>query len=295
MSWMRTSLLDYAVHIVRSDSSISQAPLRMELGATEMHTDADPARLQQIFWNLLKNAVKFTPPTGRVLARTSNPTPGELLVEFIDTGRGVEPALLPVIFDAFRQEHLEDRPAPAGLGLGLAISKALAELHGGRLTVTSEGRDKGATFSLRLTSVAPVPVARDRAPALEMPAVNLRIPVVEDHETTAAAMVRLLSQRGHIVHIAHSVKTALEIAAQHPFDVVLSDLGLPDGNGFELMAQLRDRYGLRGIALSGYGMELDQECSLRAGFTKHLTKPVDLPHLLRALAEVAAGDQLQRS
>ena len=278
-------LLDYAVHIVQSDSSISQAPLRMETGATEMYTHGDPARLQQIFWNLLKNAVKFTPPSGQVLARTSNPVPGELLVEVIDTGRGIEPELLPVIFDAFQQEHVVDRPTPVGLGLGLAISKALAELHGGRLTVTSEGRDKGATFSLRLTSVAPGPVAIDHAPTREMPAVNLRILVVEDHETTAAAMVRLLSRRGHVVHIAHSVKTALELATQHPFDVVLSDLGLPDGNGFQLMEQLRDRHGLRGVALSGYGMELDQERSLRSGFATHLTKPVDLQRLLRALAE----------
>ncbi len=281
-------LLDYAVHIVRSDSSISQAPLRMELAATEFHTKGDPARLQQIFWNLLKNGVKFTPPTGHVLARTSNPAPGELLVEVIDTGRGIEPALLPVIFDAFQQEHLEDRPAPVGLGLGLAISKALADLHGGRLTVASAGRDQGATFSLRLTTV-PSPPARPKLESqVDFPVVQLRILVVEDHETTAAAMVRLLSRRGHSVHIAHSVKTALEIAAQHPFDVVLSDLGLPDGNGFQLMEQLRDRYGLRGVALSGYGMDLDQERSLRSGFSTHLTKPVDMPRLLGALAEVAA-------
>ena len=280
-------LLDYAVHIVRSDSSISQAPISLELGATEMHTEGDPARLQQIFWNLLKNAVKFTPASGTVLARTSNPAPGELLVEVIDTGRGIEPALLPVIFDAFQQEQqLDDRPASDGLGLGLAISKALAELHGGRLTVRSEGRNKGATFALSLTTTPFSPAAPRETPESAELAVKLRILVVEDHETTAAAMVRLLTRRGHTVHIAHSVKTALEIAAQHSFDVVLSDLGLPDGNGFQLMEQLRDRHNLRGVALSGYGMELDQEKSLRSGFVTHLTKPVDLPRLLRALADV---------
>ncbi|MEO7167121.1 MAG: PAS domain S-box protein [Chthoniobacterales bacterium] len=283
-------LLDYALHIVRSDSSLSQAPLRMELGATDIHTEGDPARLQQIFWNLLKNAVKFTPPTGVVMARTSNPGPGQLLVEVIDTGRGIEPALLPVIFDAFQQEHLDDRPAPAGLGLGLAISKALAELHGGQLTVASAGRDQGATFSLSLTTVSPAPAAPRLTPAPETPAAILRILVVEDHETTAAAMVRLLSRRGHAVRIAHSVKAALEIAAQNSFDVVLSDLGLPDGNGFELMEELRDLHGLRGIALSGYGMELDQDRSLRSGFIAHLTKPVDLQRLLRALAEITPAE-----
>ncbi|MEO5718912.1 MAG: PAS domain S-box protein, partial [Chthoniobacterales bacterium] len=282
-------LLDYAVHIVRSDSTISQAPLAMELGATEFHTDGDPARLQQIFWNLLKNAVKFTPASGQVLARTSNPAPGDLLLEVIDNGRGIDPALLPVIFETFQQEKLDDRPSPAGLGLGLAISKALAELHGGRLSVASAGRDQGATFFLRLTTVAPLSTSSSAPPPPDESGARLRILVVEDHETTAAAMVRLLSRRGHAVHIAHSVKTALEIAAQHSFDIVVSDLGLPDGNGFQLMEQLRDRYGLRGIALSGYGMDLDQQQSLRSGFSAHLTKPVDLPRLLRALAEVAAA------
>ncbi len=281
-------LLDYAVHIVRSDSSISQAPLTLELGATAFHLEGDPARLQQIFWNLLKNAVKFTPADGTVLARTSNPAPGQLLVEVIDTGRGIEPALLPVIFDAFQQERLEDRPGPAGLGLGLAISKALADLHGGKLTAHSAGRDQGATFALRLTTARSPAASALAQPNPEAAAAKLRLLVVEDHETTAAAMVRLLTRRGHTVHLAHSVKTALEIAAQNSFDVVLSDLGLPDGNGFELMEQLRDRHGLRGIALSGYGMELDQERSLRSGFLAHLTKPVDLPRLLRTLAEVSS-------
>ncbi len=283
-------LLDYAVHIVQSDSSISQAPLKLELGATEMHTHGDPARLQQIFWNLLKNAVKFTPPTGSVLARTSNPEPGQLLVEVIDTGRGIEPALLPVIFDAFQQEHMEDRPSTVGLGLGLAICKALAELHGGRLIARSEGRNKGATFSLQVATVTAAVALPLLKPEVEMATAELRILVVEDHETTAAAMVKLLNRRGHRVHIAHSVKSALELAAQNSFDVVVSDLGLPDGNGFELMQKLNERHGLRGIALSGYGMELDQTRSFDSGFSAHLTKPVDLPRLMRALAEVTSKE-----
>ena len=281
-------LLDYAVHIVRSDGSISQAPLTLDLRATEPHTDGDPARLQQIFWNLLKNAVKFTPPTGTVTVRSTNPEPGQLLIEVIDTGRGIEPTALPQIFDAFQQEQLADRAPAGGLGLGLAISKALAELHGGRLTASSQGRDTGATFTFSVPSRAPAPAAPTIRTTPESIPAQLRILVVEDHEATAAVMARLLGRRGHAVQVAHTVQSALAAAAQHPFDLVLSDLGLPDGSGFELMKQLRDLHGLRGIALSGYGRELDQQRSREAGFLTHLTKPVDLPRLLAALAEIGA-------
>ena len=280
-------LLDYAVHIVRSDASISQAPLSIDLQATEPHTDGDPARLQQIFWNLLKNAVKFTPPTGTVIVRSSNPEPGQLLIEVIDTGRGIEPSVLPQIFDAFQQEQLADRPPAGGLGLGLAISKALAELHSGSLTAFSEGRNTGATFSLALASRAPAPAAPTLRTSPETVPAQLRILVVEDHEATAAVMARLLARRGHTVQVAHTVESALAAAAREKFDIVLSDLGLPDGNGFELMKQLRDLHGLRGIALSGYGMDLDQQRSREAGFLTHLTKPVDLPRLIAALAGIA--------
>ena len=282
-------LLDYAAHIVRSDASISQASMTLELRATEAHVDGDPARLQQIFWNLLKNAIKFTPPTGTITVRSANPEPGQLLIEVIDTGRGIEPSALLRVFDAFQQEQLGDRPSAGGLGLGLPISKALAELHGGRLTASSRGRDTGATFALTLPSVVPAARGSARSVASDASPAQLRILVVEDHETTAAVMARLLGRRGHTVQVAHTVRAALSAAERQPFDIVLSDLGLPDGSGFELMKELRDRYGLRGIALSGYGMELDQQHSREAGFLTHLTKPVDLARLLAALAEVGGS------
>jgi CheY-like chemotaxis protein len=170
-----------------------------------------------------------------------------------------------------------------GLGLGLAISKKLAELHGGTVIAQSDGQGRGATFTLTLPAVAaPVAGLEIIKPAVpDERARRLKILLVEDHDDTRVSLTRLLS-RAHTVRDVPSVESALKAADRESFDLVISDVGLADGSGLELMRSLRDRYALKGICLSGFGMEDDIARSAEAGFNHHLTKPIDF-HKLETL------------
>ena len=257
-----------------------QLAIDLEPGAAEHHVQADSARLQQVFWNLLKNAVKFTPDGGRIRVITSNPEPGRIEVAVIDPGIGIAPEDLPRLFNAFEQGNPEITRTFGGLGLGLAISKALVDQHGGTLTGLSPGRGLGATFTLGLaTLVAPAAAEPAGIAAKPADAPALRLLLVEDNEPTLEVMTALLELAGHDVQPAPDVRTARRLAESHTFDLVVSDLGLPDGNGFDLMRELRDRYGLQGIAVSGFGMEEDLRRSRESGFREHLVKPVDIEKL----------------
>ena len=264
-----------------------------ELAPEDHRLWADPSRLTQVLWNLLNNAVKFTPVGGTVTVRSWRE--GErLVVQVADTGVGIDPEALPHVFDAFEQGRTRSPRRTGGLGLGLAISKAIAGMHGGTLTAASGGRGQGATFTLSMPSSLPkrtgeIPIVQASPPPNPKSKIqNLRILLVEDHADTAEAMVDLLALLGHRITTAASVAEALAAAGTSDgFDLVVSDLGLPDGSGLDLMRELSGRHGLRGIALSGYGMEEDVRQSLEAGFLKHLTKPVSLPALEASLQEVA--------
>jgi two-component system CheB/CheR fusion protein len=262
---------------------------------------ADPVRLQQVFWNLVKNAVKFTPPGGRITFRCRREGEANVIVEVSDTGRGIKPELMPRLFSAFEQGERPMGLQFGGLGLGLAISKALVEMHGGTLTAHSEGEGKGATFAVRLALLpaeaaqpsAAANVAQTPMAALSAQSRHLRILLVEDHENTARMMSLLLSSLGHEVRTAGDMGTALRLAGEGKrgnFDLLISDLGLPDGSGLDLMRSLRAR-GLRlpGIALSGYGTEQDVQHSMSAGFAEHLVKPVDISQVESAIARVSGG------
>lgn len=258
---------------------------------------ADAPRLTQVFWNLLNNAVKFTPEGGTVYVRSWSDAPGWLTVEVSDTGIGIDPEFLSRIFDAFEQGEPGTTRRFGGLGLGLAISKTIAELHGGSLSARSDGLGHGAAFQVRLPLI-PVPqgagaLASDARPMDAAGPQSLNILLVEDHADTAAAMADLLRDLGHEVTVAGSVSDGLAAAAKiqggggDGIDLVLSDLGLPDASGLDLMRELSHRYGLKGIALSGYGMEEDLRRSREAGFEKHLTKPINFQSLQAVLREVA--------
>ncbi|HYG63499.1 MAG TPA: ATP-binding protein, partial [Thermoanaerobaculia bacterium] len=261
----------------------------------------------QVFWNLLHNAIKFTPAGGTItvrsrIARPQGELPGELLVEVSDSGIGIEPEVLPRIFNAFEQADRLITRRFGGLGLGLAVSRAIVELHGGTLTAASPGRGQGATFSVAL----PVEEAQGtESAAAQLPgavpperstsggrAYPLHLLLVEDHADTAAAMADLLHGFGYRVTVAGSVAEALQAATaaqsgSDRLDLLVSDLGLPDGSGLDVMRELAGRWGLKGIALSGYGMEEDLRKSREAGFEKHLTKPVNIQTLDTTIRQVA--------
>jgi signal transduction histidine kinase/ActR/RegA family two-component response regulator len=271
----------------------------IELADDDHHIWGDGPRLTQVFWNLLNNAVKFTPEGATIAVRSRREAPGRFLVEVADDGVGIDPEVLPRIFDAFEQGEASVTRRYGGLGLGLAISRTIAELHGGTISVSSAGRERGTRFAVhlpvgprRIESAEPAPGSVAPSPEPPVPA-NLSILLVEDHSDTASALADLLRIQGHRVLIAGTIAQALDLAQKGHFDLVVSDLGLPDGSGQDLMRSLSQRHNLRGIALSGYGMEDDVRRSREAGFEQHLTKPVNLQALETAIRQVAAGRAAQ--
>lgn len=258
----------------------------------------DEVRLQQVFFNLLKNALKFTAEGGTVTVTTRIPEtfPKSLLIEVTDTGIGLTPGELSRIFSPFAQgEHSENGRGNrfGGLGLGLAISRKIIDLHGGDISARSQGRDRGATFVVRLPlaeseKITDVVSANERAPDRKA-ALNSgrRVLLIEDHESSRVALARLLTNRKLQVVQASSVAEALEKAQHVEFDFVISDIGLPDGNGYDLIKTLQAGRPGRAIALSGYGTEEDIARSKQAGFTIHLTKPVQIHALEQALEQIA--------
>jgi len=273
--------------IFEKEGEAKHLKISLKLEAHEYFVWADPARLRQVFWNLLSNAIKFTPERGRIAVRTFNDGPW-LKIEVADTGIGIEPEAMQRIFTAFEQGELTRTRRFGGLGLGLSIAKSLVEMHEGNLVALSEGKNKGAVFIVELATVAPV--AEPPAPA-EGAERNLpeprRILLVEDHEDTLRILARLLRKWGYGVTTANSVQSALERASEQHFDLLISDLGLPDGSGRDVMREVKTRYNLPAIALSGYGTDEDIRTSLEAGFAEHLTKPVSFQTLRMAVQRLA--------
>jgi signal transduction histidine kinase/HAMP domain-containing protein/ActR/RegA family two-component response regulator len=271
------SLLHNALEICQAEIDRKRLVPSLNLGAQKVHLRADPARLQQIFWNLINNAVKFTPSEGQIFISTTNDSNGQLRVEVADTGLGIEPESLPKIFDAFEQGG---RTQLGGLGLGLAISRALVEAHKGTITAQSAGRNKGSTFRLVFSTCEKAPV--QIPPAVSPRAAErqaMRILLVEDHEDTNRSLTNLLRRRGYHVQSAIDLQSALELNEKEQFDVLISDLALPDGSGIDLIQKLQSRRPIFGIALTGFGMEEDIRKGREAGFKHHLVKPIDLNKL----------------
>jgi signal transduction histidine kinase len=280
---------------VFNDAKTASIKMQWRLNAYLPFVWGDPARLEQIFWNLLKNAVKFTPKDGTITVETRN-VDGSVQISVSDTGVGIDPKMLPKIFDAFEQGGRDVTKKFGGLGLGLAICRAVAELHGGKISAQSDGPEKGATFMVTLPILSPEQAASDdgrpsRQGAGDTERSPLRLLLVEDSPATLKIISRLFKNVGYQVTGAQDLATARTVVQQAKFDLVISDLGLPDGSGLELMRELRDRFGLRGIALSGYGMEEDVRESLAAGFVEHLVKPVDFARLEAAVRRAGAKTQ----
>ncbi len=280
-------LLNHADEIVRSDGFGKTLSKALKLDAARHHTLADPARLQQVFWNLLRNAEKFTPRGGTITVSTRNDADGKILISVADDGIGIRTEILAKIFNAFEQGDTSGQHHYGGLGLGLAISGAIVTAHGGLIRADSEGAGRGATFTVTLDTVAaPSPSGEINSTQI-VPASSLALLIVEDHEASLMMLEHLLTLSGHRVTTASTVRDALHAYKAADFDAVISDLGLPDGSGFDLMTQIQSIRPVPAIALSGYGMEEDQQGSKEAGFFAHLVKPVKLDDLKQVLGQLA--------
>lgn len=303
------SLLEHAMqNYCASEADKKQLSVSKEFTASETHALADASRMTQVFWNLLQNACKFTPGGGSISIRIYNApalphngdsSANDLVVQIQDTGVGISPENMPRIFNAFEQGERSRTRLFGGLGLGLAISRAIVEMHGGSITAASEGTDKGSTMTIRLRTVPTPAVKGGTPPTLPAPrpmagsARALRVLLVEDHQDTAMQLTRLLRHAGHEVTWAATLHQARQLIASragqpNEFNMLISDLGLPDGNGQDLMRDLSHHHPIPGIALSGYGMKDDIRNSIAAGFSRHMTKPVNWQELKTAIQKIAA-------
>ncbi|HEX7252912.1 MAG TPA: PAS domain S-box protein [Thermoanaerobaculia bacterium] len=282
------SIIQNVADICRSDILNKHQTLVLDLRATEHHSEADAARIQQVLWNLIKNSVKFTPDGGSITIRTENPESKRIRISIVDTGVGIPPDLLARIFQPFEQGPNATLPRHGGLGLGLSISKTLVELHGGSIHAESEGEDRGSIFTVELAAFLERRFAAAARISDELATRKpLSILAVEDHTDTAQALAQLLDSEGHAVETAGTVADAVGLFRNRPFDLLITDLGLPDGSGYDLLGELRKIRPVRGIVLSGYGMDADIARSISSGFDEHLIKPVNIRRLIAAISRIA--------
>jgi PAS domain S-box-containing protein len=283
------AIIHRALEVCRSEFNAKNQQIVLKLEARHFLSEGDSVRIQQALWNLIRNAAKFTPEKGSIIIRTGNPSAGNLSVEISDTGIGFQPGSEEKLFLAFEQggQHITRRFG--GLGLGLAITHFIIEAHGGKIRGHSDGAGKGATFTFEvpLRQVKRIHVKKTAPPAARAEDnTGKRILLVEDHEATRTSLETLLRKDKHEVKSAASSGEALKLASEQEFDFVISDIGLPDQSGLELMKQLHDQFGLMGIELSGYGMEEDIARGVASGFAHHLTKPVRFDQLKRVISQM---------
>ena len=283
------ALIPDTIDIARAEIEKKKLNVSVQLDAEEHHVWADSVRIQQVFWNLINNAVKFTAQDGQITIRTFNDKNKRFHFEITDTGIGIEPQRLASLFQPFEQADPSVSRQFGGLGLGLAISKRLVDLHHGRIEAESRGRSFGATFRVTLDTLPQGPAAIGLNHRVGgKTSKPLRILLVEDHQDTQRTLSRLLTHFGHNVVTADNVEGAMAIMASNNIDAVLCDIGLPDGSGFEVAAQARANGGIKAIALTGFGTEQDVQRSKEAGFDFHLVKPINFQELQTVLDQPRA-------
>jgi len=278
------AILTHAVEAVRPLVEERKHELLVSFTAPDLKIEADSTRLEQILVNLLTNAAKYTPSEGRIRL-IAGPEGDEFVCRVKDNGVGIPAELLPRIFDLFVQSDRSLARSEGGLGIGLTLVRSLAELHGGTITATSDGPDRGSEFVLRLpAAITPATPGSGSpgGPAKRQPR-GLPILVVDDNEDTARGMAKLLRLSGHTVWVAHTGPDALALAREHRPEVMLLDIGLPGMDGYELASELRQEEWSKDsvlIAVSGYGEAQAREQSKKAGFHHHLVKPVNFDTIL---------------
>lgn len=282
--------LGKTLQILRPEYTGKELSVEWKREAPASTVRADMARLHQVFWNLLKNAIKFTPAGGRIVIRTSNPDAGILAVEFRDSGVGIAPEHISQVFQPFQQGAATGNAHFGGLGLGLAITKAIVEVHGGHIEVASPGAGQGAVFTvfLPLWKGEEAPAAEAERSGANRP-VPRRILIVEDDKSTRSVLTRILRKDGHHVEAVGSCAEALRLVRSQPeplpFEAILCDIGLPDGSGLEIVSAVKEHSpGIYAVAVSGYGTADDLLRSREAGFDAHLVKPVSIEEVRLTLA-----------
>ena len=278
--------LKTALEICKSEIQKKQLKIHLELQAPQHHVCGDPIRLNQVFWNLLKNAVKFTPEGGMITLHTKN-IENLLRVQINDTGIGITSDLMPHIFNPFEQGKQSRARQFGGLGLGLHIARTVLEHHKGRLTAQSDGKNQGTTFTVELDWILKPEPIQPIQPEVQSNDRFLKILIAEDNEDNLKILVKLLKTWGHTPTPAANVKTALQLIDIQEFDLLITDLGLPDGSGIEILHALKKNTQTPGIALSGFGTKTDIKQSLAAGFSHHIVKPFNLVELKNTIQQIA--------
>ncbi|HEY5885609.1 MAG TPA: PAS domain S-box protein [Pyrinomonadaceae bacterium] len=291
-----STIIKDAIETVRNEANGKSVSMAIEVDPEVLVVEGDPVRLGQIAWNLLNNAIKFTPAAGHVSVRLVRDEWDALLI-VEDNGQGIAPEFLPHVFEIFRQADASIVRKQGGMGIGLALVKQLAELHGGSVKAESEGTGKGARFSVRLplykAGVSGLPQGKTGATG----ALKAKfILVVDDSPETTEMLGKLLELEGAFVECARSGKEALEIAQRKNFDLVISDISMPEMDGYQLLQRLRklpQMGDIPAVALTGYGRPNDVERALDEGFAEHLTKPLDLDELLLIVRRLT-GEQVAK-
>jgi PAS domain S-box-containing protein len=281
-------LIQFLMGISQSELQEKQLKLVLRLEAQRHHVHTDAARLQQVLWNILRNAIKFTDPKGEITVATSNSDDGKLNTIISDSGIGMTRETISRLFRPFEQADSTRSSRYGGLGLGMAISSALVELLDGTLVAQSAGLGRGSMFTVTFGTTDPV--GQDHSNEVVAPVRGkMKVLLIEDHADTARALTRLLESRGYEMQSANSVAAALKAVQEGKFDLFLCDLGLPDGTGFDFITKARAMVDTPAIALTGFGMQQDVERAQHAGFAAHLTKPVNLQKLESAIWTLLQG------
>jgi hypothetical protein len=272
-------LVELLISLSQSELHEKDLDVSLRLNAPRHYVYTDAARLQQVLWNILLNAIKFTGSGGSITIDTSNNSDGKIDVSIADTGIGMTAETISKLFVPFEQGDPSHHRRYRGLGLGMTISNALINLLKGKLTAESPGPGQGPTFTVRLPTITGTPATSEADGALPTAVGKVNLLLVEDHLDSARALAGLLEKRGYRVETVPTVATALEAVARDNFDLLVCDLGLPDASGIDLIVEIRKTKTTPAIALTGFGMQQDIERAQQAGFNSHLTKPVNLQKL----------------
>jgi signal transduction histidine kinase/CheY-like chemotaxis protein len=284
------AVVEAAVSDVKLEARQREITLESELADEHLWISGDAKRLQQIVWNLLNNAVKFTPAGGKVSAVCER-TGSEVLVRIVDTGIGIAADFLPYIFDRFRQEDSTTTRTRGGLGIGLSLARELVLLHGGSIEAVSEGKGKGSTFTIRFPLAKPgqqgtkLQLKEDFNEMLQ----SKRILIVDDDADSRLVVSEVCSYAGGVVDTAESAEAAWELLRRNKPDVILCDLAMPGQDGFNFMGELRRRPELEkvpAIAVSAMARDADRIAALAAGFQEHIAKPIESSELLAAIGRL---------